>query len=211
VDHLYLLGDVFEDFIEYRHVIPKGFARLQGLLAKWTDAGIPITYLVGNHDPWHIDYFERELGVTIAFDDLTVVHQGCRIFLSHGDRVALSPMKSWLKGWMRHPVPVWLYRHLMPADVGISLARFVSSTFGTRTIDRDLVDRLRVRARRILADSAADVVVFGHCHFPELTFWPEGRYLNPGYWHESRVFGRLVDGELELMRWNGQTASIVED
>jgi UDP-2,3-diacylglucosamine hydrolase len=211
VEHLYLLGDVFEDYIEYRHVVPKGFVRLQGFLAEWADGGIPITYLVGNHDPWHVDYFERELGVTIIFDDLVADHQGLRIFLSHGDRVALTPMKSWLQGWLRHPVPVWIYRHLVPPDMGIGLARFVSSRFGTRTVDRDLVDRLRVHARHIFSESGVDAVIFGHCHFPELTTWPEGWYLNTGYWHESRTFGRLVDGTLQLMQWNGQTAEIVED
>jgi UDP-2,3-diacylglucosamine pyrophosphatase LpxH len=78
-------------------------------------------------------------------------------------------------------------------------------------VDRDLVDRLRVHARHILAESGVDAVIFGHCHSPELTTWPEGRYLNTGYWHESRTFGRLVDSTLQLMQWNGQTAEIVED
>src|SRR5690606_6470197 len=63
VRHLILLGDIFDEYIEYRHLVPKGHTRLLGLLANWTDAGVPITYLVGNHDPWHRDYFQQELGI----------------------------------------------------------------------------------------------------------------------------------------------------
>ncbi len=211
VEHLYLLGDVFEDFIEYHHVVPKGFTRFKGLLAEWSDAGIPITYLVGNHDPWHVDYFEHEVGVTIEFGDLFAAHQDRRLLLSHGDRiVSTSRANAWLRDWLRHPVPVWMYRQLLPADLGISLARIVSTRFGNRKIDWDLVEGLRVHARRILAESPVDTVVLGHSHFPELHQWPVGRYMNTGYWHESRTFGRLVDGELQLMQWNGRTAEIVE-
>lgn len=211
VEHLYLLGDVFEEFIEYDHLIPKGFARFQGLLAEWADAGVPITYLVGNHDPWHQSYFEQEIGVTVEHRSIVAAHHGRRLHLAHGDGlVASAPLKAWLRGWLRHPVPVWIYRHLLPGDVGISFARIVNSTFGKREIDFDLVEGLRAQARRILSDSPVDSVVFGHSHHAEHHVWPEGEYLNTGYWHESRTFGALVDGALHLMRWNGQSTAIVE-
>lgn len=211
IDHLYLLGDVFEDYIEYRHLIPKGFARFQGLLAEWTDAGIPVTYLVGNHDPWHQDFFERELGAVVEFDSLVATHHGLRLRLAHGDGlVPSSRLRAWLQSWLRHPVPVWIYRNVLPGDVGIALARFVNSTFGKHTLNLELVQRLRNHARRILAESDVDAVLFGHSHFAEIREWPEGIYLNPGYWHESRTFGALEDGTLRLMRWNGRSAEIVE-
>ncbi|MEX0747069.1 MAG: UDP-2,3-diacylglucosamine diphosphatase [Rhodothermales bacterium] len=212
VEHLYLLGDVFEEFIEYRRVAPKGFERLKGLLAEWTDGGIPVTYLVGNHDPWHRDYFESELGVRVEFDNLTVSHDDLLLHLAHGDRVVeRSGARAWLKSWLRHPAPVWIYRSLLPADFGMWLAGFVNRRFGNREVDSELVALLREQARRILRESPADVVIFGHSHQPELVSWPEGRYLNPGYWHESRTFGRLDHGKLQLARWNGQTAEIVQE
>ena len=211
-DHLYLLGDIFEEFIEYRRVAPKGFERLKGLLAEWTDAGIPVTYLVGNHDPWHRDYFEKELGVHVEFGDVLVSHDGLRLRLSHGDRVVGgSGARAWLKSWLRHPAPVWIYRSLLPADFGMWLAGAVNGAFGNREIDAELVSRLREHALRILRESPVDVVIFGHSHRPELSSWNEGRYLNPGYWHESRTFGRLREGKLQLARWNGQTTEIVQE
>lgn len=212
VEHLYLLGDVFDEYIEYRYLVPKGFVRLQGLLAAWTDAGIPVTYLVGNHDPWHDDYFERELGVQIRHEGFRIDGPEGRFFLSHGDDAAEdSPFKAWLKGWLRHPLPVRIYKTVLPADAGFGFARFVNRRFGTRALDRDLVNRLRVHARRILKDGTADVVIFGHSHHPELLSWPEGSYLNTGYWHESRSFGRLHNGTLQSVRWNGQNVEVVQE
>ncbi len=211
IEHLYLLGDVFEAYIEYQHLIPKGFARFQGLLAEWVDSGVPVSYLVGNHDPWHQSYFQREIGATVEHDSVLVSHHGRRLHLAHGDGiVASSRARMWLKSWLRHPVPVWIYRHVLPGDVGISLAKFVNSTFGKRTIDHDLVDGLRAHARALLSESEVDAVIFGHSHLAELHSWPEGAYLNTGYWHESRTFGCLTKGELRLMRWNGRSIDIVE-
>jgi UDP-2,3-diacylglucosamine hydrolase len=62
---IYLLGDIFDFWFEYRHAIPKGFIRLQGKLAALSDAGIPIYFFTGNHDMWMFDYFEKEIGVVI--------------------------------------------------------------------------------------------------------------------------------------------------
>ena len=120
-------------------------------------------------------------------------------------------MKSWLKSWLRHPLPVWVYRSILPADFGMWLAGTVNRRFGKREIDPELVERLRERAHQILREQAANVVIFGHSHQPELLSWPEGRYLNLGYWHESRTFGRLTDGRLELVRWNGRAVELVQD
>lgn len=210
-EHLYLLGDVFEEYIEYRHLVPKGYIRFQGLLSEWADAGIPITYLVGNHDPWHQNYFEREIGAVVEHDSVVADHHGRRLHLAHGDGLVVrEPIRAWLLSWLRNPVPVWIYRHFLPGDVGISLARIVNSKFGRRTLDRELIGGLRDYARQLLSESDLDAVVFGHSHYAEIHSWPEGVYLNTGYWHESRTFGAMSDGALRLMRWNGQSTDIVE-
>lgn len=211
-DHLYLLGDLFDEYVEYRHLVPKGYVRLKGRLAEWSDAGIPITYLVGNHDPWHRDYFEAEFGIEVRFEAVRVEHGGHRLLLAHGDRIAdRSSWKAWWKDWLRHPAPVWIYRTLLPGDFGFGLAQYVNRTFGKRELNEDLIERLRVEARQILQDDAVDVVIFGHTHYPELLTWPEGRYLNAGYWHESRTFARLEGGSLQLVRWNGASGEVVEE
>lgn len=210
VEHLYLLGDVFEEYIEYRHLVPKGYDRFKGLLAEWTDAGIPVTYLVGNHDPWHLDYFETELGIRVAFGDVKARHDGAGLYLSHGDRLAETG-RAWLRNALRHPVPVWLYRNVLPGDAGMGIARYVNRRFGKRELDMDVVARLREDARRILREPESDVVILGHSHYSEIASWPEGVYMNTGYWHETRSFGRLVKGTIQLAEWNGRSVQVVQE
>ncbi len=205
VERLYLVGDVFDGYVEYRHLIPKGFVRFQGLLAAWADRGVPITYLVGNHDPWHRDYFVRELGVRLVFDHLLEPLYDRNVYLTHGDaRTPTQPLYNRLKPWLRHPLLVWLYRTLLPGDLGYGLAQWVSRNFSTEKVNEELVAALREHARQVLREGPADVVVMGHCHRSELTAWPEGAYLNPGCWDEQRTFGRLDEDGLKLLHWDGQ-------
>ena len=205
---LYLVGDVFDQFIEYRRLVPKGFARLQGRLAAWTDAGLPVTYLVGNRDPWHLDYFETELGVRLVRGAVTEALAGRTVHLAHGDGFLPSErVSNLLKPLLRHPVAYRLYRTLLPGDSGYRLARRVAR-LGTGAPEDAVVRGLRAAARRILATTPADLVVFGHGHVAELAAWPEGTYLNPGYWFADRTFARLDADGPALLRWTGQNAEV---
>ena len=212
VEGLYLVGDVFDEYIEYGRLVPKGFVRFQAFLAEWTDRGVPVTYLVGNHDPWHGTYFEQELGVRIILDDLVETLHGRTVHLAHGDGIAQSNRTyRRLKPWLRHPVPVRLYKAILPADSGLRLARWVNRRFGDRNINLSVVEDLRAHARRILTDTDAEVVVMGHSHHPEMYLWPEGVYLNLGGWSEARTFACLDADGLRLLRWNGEQAVTVDE
>jgi UDP-2,3-diacylglucosamine hydrolase len=213
--HLYLLGDVFDCYLEHRHLVPKGFVRFQALLARWTDAGVPVTYLVGNHDPWHRAYFETELGVRVRFDALDVRHAGARLHLAHGDGVDRpGSLYARLRPLLRHPLAAWAYRTFLPGDAGFALARRVSRARHHEGTDPRVVQGLRAYARRRLA--RADAVVLGHSHAPRLHAWRDGAYLNLGAWYQRRTFGRLLpapDGggpaRLQLARWNGTRAAVI--
>lgn len=82
---LYLLGDIFDYWFEYKYVIPKGFSRFQGKIAELTDAGIEVHFFTGNHDVWFFDYFPEELGVHVHSKELVVELSGKKLFLAHGD------------------------------------------------------------------------------------------------------------------------------
>jgi UDP-2,3-diacylglucosamine hydrolase len=210
VDHLYLLGDVFDGYIEYRRLVPKGFVRFQGLLARWTDRGVPVTYLLGNHDPWHHDHFSEELGATLVPDAIEVTHFGRRLHLAHGDApTATHRSRTWLRTLLRHPLSVRLYRAL-PADLGLGLARWVSRRLHDRDESAPVADILRDRARALLRRDGLDGVVLAHSHVPTLHDGPNGVYANTGNWYEQRTFARLDEDGLYLQRWNGARAQDIE-
>lgn len=200
---LYLVGDVFDHYIEYRHLVPKGFVRFQALLAAWTERGIPVTYLIGNHDPWHRDYFATELGVCVVTGPLLEPHYGSYVYLHHGDGLPGDDgLYRRLKPLLRHPVPVALYRTLLPGDVGLGLARWVSRRVGGRPVDPVTVQAVREHAQHVLQTTRADVAVLGHSHQMEHHATPDGVYLNPGSWHYSRTFARLDADGPQLLRWH---------
>lgn len=207
VDNLFLVGDVFEHYIEYRHSIPKGFSRFLGLLGEWTDAGIPVHYYLGNHDPWHRDYFERELGVRMVTHDSIELLDGLRVYITHGDGLGRGARPyRWLKPVLRHPLPVGAFTGILPSDLGLSIARWYSRTFQKTTMNGERVAALREVARQLLVAKSVDIVVMGHSHHPELTVWEEGTYVNPGGWYLDRTAAVIEDGKTSLLRWNGEAA-----
>lgn len=213
VEALYLLGDVFDYYIEYRHVVPKGYARLQGLLAEWTDAGIPVTYVVGNHDPWHERYFQDELGVHVVFDEVETRHYGRRMHLAHGDLIPRGGrLRRTIEQLLRHPVPVWVYKRLLPADLGIFLARSSSRALqeGDGKVNAEVVECLRAYAQETIDAGRVDLVVLGHAHQAEHTCWASGSYINTGCWYRDRTFARMTANGPELFTWDHGAAIPVE-
>ncbi|MDZ4700509.1 MAG: UDP-2,3-diacylglucosamine diphosphatase [Rhodothermales bacterium] len=209
--HLVLLGDVFDQYIEYRHLVPKGGVRLLGLLADWVDAGRRVTYVLGNHDPWHLTYFHDELGVQIVRADVHLDLGDTPAYLAHGDQFGSRvPLYAALKAALRHPAPVWLYRNLLPADLGARLARGVLRRIHTDVINPAVIRALREKAHRTLTDTPARLVVMGHSHVPEIQRWPEGVYVNTGCWRTSRTLAILDESGIHLLQWNGSDARDVE-
>ena len=207
---LVLLGDVFDQYVEYRHLVPKGAPRLVGLLADLADRGVRVLYAVGNRDPWHVDYFEREVGVTVLRRPTRVEADGHGVYLAHGDahgRTA-SAGRPLLQPLLRAPLMARLYRMGLPGDAGFALARWTARRFGsdgaaTPAEGAALADA----AARLLGRPDVDVVAFGHAHAPALAHLPGGTYLNPGYWFGDRTFARLDADGPALFRWTDGRAA----
>ncbi|HYE96758.1 MAG TPA: UDP-2,3-diacylglucosamine diphosphatase [Rubricoccaceae bacterium] len=212
---LFLVGDVFDQYIEYRHLVPKGFVRFQARLAALTDRGVPVTYVVGNRDPWHLDHFARELGVRVVGGPVRTEVEGHRAYIAHGDgNVASERLYNRLKPLLRSPFMARLYRMGLPGDAGFGLARFVARRFGgDGAPEAPIAEALRTHAERVLAETDTDLVVLGHSHQAACTVGPQGTYLNPGYWFADRTFARLdaqpapaEAGGPVLLRWTGTHA-----
>ncbi|HEX8386155.1 MAG TPA: UDP-2,3-diacylglucosamine diphosphatase [Rubricoccaceae bacterium] len=199
---LVLLGDVFDQFIEYRHLVPKGAPRLVGLLADWADRGARVLYAVGNRDPWHLDYFEREVGVTVLRDGARVEADGWGVYLAHGDGHGRPAGRPPFQQLLRAPLMARLYRMGLPGDAGLALARWTARRFGSDGAPTAAeTEALQTAAARLLRRPDVDVVAFGHVHAPALVETDGGAYVNPGYWFGDRTFARLDADGPALFRW----------
>jgi len=202
---LFILGDLFDFWFEYRTVIPKGFHRTLTALQELTEGGTAIHYLAGNHDYWMGDFFQRELGIRTYAEAFEVTIDGKRIHLHHGDGLASNDLGYRLiKPVLRSPLSVRLYRWLHP-DIGVRLARGSSRTSREYTAAKDYGEdegMLAYAGSRIA--EGCDIVVMGHRHQPTLTRLGGGVYVNLGDWITFNSYARMVKGTIELKTWNGE-------
>ncbi|GAB3575543.1 UDP-2,3-diacylglucosamine diphosphatase [Spirosoma luteolum] len=206
---IFLVGDVFDFWFEYKHSIPKGFARLQGKLAELTDAGLPIILFTGNHDMWMNAYFTDEMGIPV-YRAPRNYQIGDKLFhIGHGD--GLGPgdhVYKQLKKVFESPLARRLFRYVHP-DLGIGLAQRWSrrSRISNQQKDEDRFlgeDRewLMQYCRSVEATHHHDYYVFGHRHLPlDLAVSANSRYVNLGEWVNARTFGVFDGTRLELRTW----------
>ncbi|WP_256003059.1 UDP-2,3-diacylglucosamine diphosphatase [Pedobacter deserti] len=206
---LFLMGDVFDFWFEYRKVVPKGFIRLQGKLAFMADAGIRIYFFKGNHDMWVRDYFTREMGVEIVSDELVIERGGKRLFLHHGDGLGPGDGKyKFLRKIFRNPLCQWLFG-LLPPRIGIGIATAWANHSRAASRAEEVfqgVDNewLAVYAKERLTDSHYDYFIFGHRHLPlDIDLGNGSRYINTGEWLKSYSYAVFDGKEVRLRYFNG--------
>jgi len=200
--HLYIIGDLFDFWLEYKNVIPAAFLRILSVLLDLTQRGIKVTYLPGNHDFWLGDYLHRQVGIELADEKLDVIHQGKRIHLFHGDGLAYGDYGYRLiKKLFRFEPNIWLYK-LLPVDLAYKLAFGVSGASREYTTKKpkDLQGYYDYAAVKLKAGS--DAVIMGHTHVPEIKKLENGQYINTGDWIEHFSYVVLENGEFELKYYN---------
>ena len=176
--HLYIIGDLFDFWLEYKNVIPSAFLRILSVLLDLTQSGVKVIYLPGNHDFWLGDYLYRQVGIVLADEKLDVNHQGKRIHLFHGDGLAYGDNGyRFIKKLFRFKPNIWLYK-LLPVDLAYKLAFRVSGTSREYTSKKpkDLQGYYDYAREKINAGS--DAVIMGHTHVPELNKLGNGLYIN---------------------------------
>ncbi|RED46260.1 UDP-2,3-diacylglucosamine hydrolase [Winogradskyella eximia] len=198
---IFLMGDLFDFWFEYKTVVPKGFTRTLGKLAEIADSGIPIHYFVGNHDLWMNGYFEEELGIPVYHKPEEFTFNDTSVFIGHGDglgpgdkgykrmkKVFTSPFFQWLFKWM-HP------------DIGVKIGQYMSVKNKMISGDDDAKflgeenEWLAVYCKRKLEDKHRDYFVFGHRHLPlEIDLNEKSKYINLGDWIQYYTYG-VFDGE----------------
>jgi UDP-2,3-diacylglucosamine hydrolase len=194
---LYLVGDIFDYWFEYKTVIPKIYVRSLAALANFAESGKKIEYLMGNHDFGHLLFFEEELGIKIIKTDIEREHNGKRFYISHGDGKAYNDqLYLVLRKLLRNRFALWLFGKLHP-DFGIKLALGSSRKSRKYTIQKDS-DGMRDFARGKIEKEHYDYVIMGHRHIAEITPFDGGKYVNIGEWLKSPTFGRFDGKEMYI-------------
>ncbi|MGJ5643126.1 UDP-2,3-diacylglucosamine diphosphatase [Formosa sp. S-31] len=198
---IFLLGDLFDFWFEYKTVVPKGFVRTLGKLAELRDAGIPIYFFVGNHDLWMDDYFETELNIPVYHKPQEFTFNNKTFLIGHGD--GLGPGDKGYKRMKKvftNPFSKWLFRWLHP-DLGVRLAQYMSVKNKLISGDEDAKflgednEWLVQYCKRKLETKTYDFFVFGHRHLPmEVALKETSKYFNLGDWINYYTYGKF-DGE----------------
>lgn len=197
--HLYILGDLFDFWFEYKHAIPASYLKTLAGLLGLTKNGTQVIYLPGNHDFWLGNYLERQVGIKLVDESLNVVHQGKKIHLFHGDGLAYGDSGyRLLKKIFRFKPNIWLYK-LLPVDLAYKLALGTSGVSRRYTSGKkdDLQGYYDYATARI--KSGFDAVIMGHTHIPEMKKIDSGLYINTGDWIKHYSYVVLREGEFELL------------
>ena len=198
---IFIVGDMFDFWYEYRKVIPKGHVRLLGKLAELTDAGITIHFFVGNHDMWMNDYLKSELNIQTYFEPTTFEFNNRKFLVAHGDGLGPGDRGyKMLKKVFRNPVSQWLFG-VLPPYIGMGLANFFSKKSREATGKHEEVflgeenEWLITYSKDILKDTHYDYLIFGHRHLPiDFSLNSNSRYINLGDWISYFTYA-VFDGQ----------------
>jgi UDP-2,3-diacylglucosamine hydrolase len=202
---IYLLGDIFDFWFEYKHAIPKGFIRLQGKLAELRDAGIPIVFFTGNHDMWMFDYFPKELGIPIYREPQLLEVGNHKLLIGHGD--GLGPGDTtykFMKKFFNSKICQWLFARIHP-NLGIGIANIWSRQSRISNIKREEKfngeenEFLWVHCSNVEKTSHHDFYIFGHRHLPlDIKIGERSRYINIGEWVHFNTYGEYNGNTMML-------------
>jgi len=198
-DTIFLLGDLFDFWFEYKTVVPKGFVRVLGKLAELRDSGITIYFFVGNHDLWMRDYFEKELNIPVFYEPQEFRLNDMLFLIGHGD--GLGPGDKGYKRMKKvftFPLFKWMFRWIHP-DWGVKLGQYMSVKNKLISGDDDAKflgddnEWLVQYCKHKLTEQQYDFFVFGHRHLPlDITLNNQSRYINLGDWIQYYTYGEFM-------------------
>ncbi|MGB0849998.1 MAG: UDP-2,3-diacylglucosamine diphosphatase [Bacteroidia bacterium] len=208
-DHLFLVGDIFDFWYEYKTAIPKYFTRILGKLASMTDSGTKIYFFKGNHDMWTFDYLQKEIGLKVIDEEWIGKIDGKNFYVHHGDALwkGESTYKL-IRKIFRSRWAIWLFHRLHP-NFGIGLANYLSRSSRKKNSALDevqipLEDEYQYQfALDHLTKNQVDFFIFGHRHNPINVLLNENsRLINLGDWVSKYTYAVWDGKELSLLTYN---------
>jgi UDP-2,3-diacylglucosamine hydrolase len=215
---IFIVGDMFDFWYEYRKVVPKGGVRLLGKIAELSDEGIAVYFFVGNHDMWMRSYFQKELNVPVYFEPREFEFNNKRFLIGHGD--GLGPGDQGYKAMkkvFRNPVCQWLFG-LLPPFIGVGMANYFSnkSRAATGSSEEKFLgeDRewLLIYSKEELQKKHFDFFVFGHRHLPiDFRLNNNSRYINLGEWINFCTYAVFDGAQMQLKSYTGKENKIYKN
>ncbi len=211
---IYLMGDIFDFWFEYKQVVPKGYIRILGKIAEITDSGIPVHIFRGNHDVWAFGYLKKEIGLQIHRKPEIVETQGKKLFLAHGD--GLGPGDTGykiMKKVFEFKPNQFLFKWLHP-DIGTAMGLYFSHRSRLANIakekkagknpplEKEMLYNYALKKSSELKD--IDYFIFGHRHTPVVhKLNNKSTLVILGDWITHFTYGELAGGNFELKIFNG--------
>jgi UDP-2,3-diacylglucosamine hydrolase len=208
-EEIYLLGDIFDYWYEYKRVVPRGFTRFLGTISEIVDSGIPVHFFTGNHDIWVFDYLHQETGMTIHRKPVTKIFNNNKFYLAHGD--ALGPYDKGykiLKKIFVNKILQWFYSRIHP-NFSIGLAHMWSHNrrySEKRTIESyqgDDKEWLFLYSKSILEKEHFDYFIYGHRHIPIVKeIQDTSTFVYLGDWISNFTYAVYDGNKLELLKFD---------
>ena len=205
---LYIVGDLFDFWFEYRSAILKQHFRVLHEMAGLIESGTHIVYLAGNHDFWLGTFLHEQVGVEVVYGPLEVEHQGKRMLICHGDGMIA---KDWGYRFMRmilhNQTNIRLFQLVHP-DIGVWLGRIASRMSRNHGAPTSWEPDQAYRELALMKlKNGYDCVIFGHIHHPTYEEIDGKVYVNTGDWVRHFTYGVMTEGALSLEWLEGEKSS----
>ena len=203
---IYLLGDIFDFWFEYRTVAPQGYVRVLGRLAELTDRGVEVVFYAGNHDMWCLDYLERECGIRVEKKPRVESIANRTIHLAHGDNMNISgqPMLRLMNSLFRSGVARWMFHWFIHPDFAMRIGRMFSGksrkSHSKELLSVDMLNPLVEYAVDHHGENAdVETYIFGHMHIPHYEEKEGAEILFLSDWsREEATYAQLGANGVEL-------------
>ncbi len=205
-DEIFLMGDIFDFWHEWKQVVPKGHTRFLGKIVELADSGIKINYITGNHDLWVYDYFQKELGIKVYHKPIIRTFNNKKFLLAHGD--GLGPNDKFykiLKKLFTNKFLQFCFANLIHPNLSIKIAKYFSETRNgyyknPRFLNED--EWLIIYSRELLKTKKFDFFIYGHRHIPIKKNLNESSvYVGLGDWLKNNTYAVFDGKNVEIIKF----------
>jgi UDP-2,3-diacylglucosamine hydrolase len=201
---VYLLGDIFDYWFEYKKVVPRGFTRILGKISEITDSGIPVYFFTGNHDVWVYDYLPSETGIQVFRKPLKAEFNGKKFFIAHGDGLGAYERGYRILKWIfTNPVLQWMFARIHP-NASIAFAHSwskhsrLSKDASMPFLGEDKEFQI-LFSKDVLEKEHFDYFIYGHRHLPlDLKINDNCRMICLGDWFLNFTYAVFDGNDMEL-------------